>query len=490
MTQTKTVEDLTESLCELAVFKETGLSSPAVMCDGKESASDPGSHGSQETGSIRQKGKRRRNRFKRGTAGCRNAKPGLVEVQDVDTQTPNSDPYRDQSPSDPVRPDTFKPLYKRDKRLETVNECADSVLNATVLVKRYLETGQRQYKVGGYTVNIQEFKSSHNRLFQEYADVYKQTRCDKQNYGSDLDNPGCDDDEQIPSTQCYKITVEELPGLLIVPNIIPATVQRYLVEEIVQDLVPDLRHRNNLDIHYGMGSGLQLFPEMVPNSSADPTKECLYPLDGIKAEPISIELVRNKKLRWITLGGQYNWTTKKYPTFEIGAKDCPKFPYPLSLIFDNNPVFSTCSVGPESNRGGTDCGEDNNNTNSPFTSQAAIVNFYSPGDTLSPHQDVAEHCSNDLISLSIGCSAVFYVGLSRHDRTPLQVLVQSGDGVTMGQQSRFAFHGIGKVFENSCPEYLCKDSRFDCSISPKAKNYIYSQWIKSKRVNINVRQML
>lgn len=66
---------------------------------------------------------------------------------------------------------------------------------------------------------------------------------------------------------------------------------------------------------------------------------------------------------------------QKYPTFEIGAKDCPTFPYPLSLIFDNNPVFSTCSVGPETNNGGTDCGEDNNNTHSPFTSQAAIVNF-------------------------------------------------------------------------------------------------------------------
>jgi alkylated DNA repair protein alkB family protein 1 len=242
------------------------------------------------------------------------------------------------------------------------------------------------------------------------------------------------------------ITVNQLPGLKLVTNMIPAQVQQQLTKDVITEYIPPRIHLSNLDLHYNLPRPLHIFdrePCLIPN--LDPTKD-----------PITLESLRNKYLRWVTLGGQYNWTSKEYPTFEPGENGFPEFPVRLARLLHN--LFN-------------------------IKAEAAIVNFYSPGDILSSHQDVAELSDADLVSISMGCDCIFYVGMAR-DENPLAVLLRSGDIVVMGGQARHAFHGVGKVWGDTCPDYLCDDPQL------AGWDSRWSEWIQGKRININVRQML
>ena len=139
------------------------------------------------------------------------------------------------------------------------------------------------------------------------------------------------------------------------------------------------------------------------------------------------------------------------------------------------------------------------------TPQAAIVNLYSPGDTLSLHRDVSEASSRGLISVSLGCDAIFVVGLEgdaegalggqlRENQNPsIQYVIlrlRSGDAVYMSGSARFAWHGVPKIVAGSCPEWM-KDWPAG-PIKPdggKDEFEMWRGWMAGKRVNLNVRQM-
>lgn len=59
----------------------------------------------------------------------------------------------------------------------------------------------------------------------------------------------------------------------------------------------------------------------MPSSFFDiPRSTFLEPLDPETHKPLSVEKVLEKKLRWMTLGGQYDWTRKEYPEKEKGEE--------------------------------------------------------------------------------------------------------------------------------------------------------------------------
>ncbi|RFU29945.1 hypothetical protein B7463_g6399, partial [Scytalidium lignicola] len=89
------------------------------------------------------------------------------------------------------------------------------------------------------------------------------------------------------------------------------------------------------------------------------------PKDPGVHKPLSISQVLEKKLRWVTLGGQYDWTNKVYPN-----ETPPAFPNDIAQMISG--------LFPE------------------MEAQAAIVNLYSPGDTLSLHRDVSEEVDRGL----------------------------------------------------------------------------------------------
>lgn len=189
-------------------------------------------------------------------------------------------------------------------------------------------------------------------------------------------------------------------------------------------------------------------------SSSEPVAR---PLDESVHRPLTISQLLNKKMRWTTLGGQYDWTAKRYPD-----STPPAFPLDIKELLEG--IFEETKA------------------------EAAIVNLYSPGDTLSVHRDVAESSSTGLISISLGCDAIFIIGtqsLETGEEKMLTLRLRSGSAVYMSGESRFAWHGVPQIVPETCPEYLAdwpggtSDGQFN----------EWKGWMRGKRVNLNVRQM-
>ena len=173
----------------------------------------------------------------------------------------------------------------------------------------------------------------------------------------------------------------------------------------------------------------------------------------------------------MTLGGQYDWTAKRYPDAAP-----PEFPSDIKELLEG--VFT--DTKPE----------------------AAIVNLYSPGDTLSVHRDVAEECGSGLISMSLGCDAIFVVGVEdssnssadiSHSEDPmdkkkiktLTFRLCSGSAVYMSGEARFAWHGVPQILAGTCPSYLQS-----WPAGGNEEEYeAWKGWMAGKRINLNVRQM-
>ncbi len=153
------------------------------------------------------------------------------------------------------------------------------------------------------------------------------------------------------------------------------------------------------------------------------------------------------------MGGQYDWTNKVYP-----LEQPPEFPADVADLLG--------SLFPD------------------MVPQAAIVNLYSPGDTLSLHRDVSEEIDRGLVSISLGCDAIFVIGLHNEQsgETRSAVLrLRSGDAVYMKGESRFAWHGVPSIIPSTCPDYL--------SDWPGDQFPAWKGWMQGKRINLNVRQM-
>ena len=175
-------------------------------------------------------------------------------------------------------------------------------------------------------------------------------------------------------------------------------------------------------------------------------------------KPFDTRQYLNKKLRWMTLGGQYDWTNKVYP-------EGPPPPFPTDMAKLIGSLFD-------------------------MTPEAAIVNLYSPGDTLSLHRDVSEECDRPLASISLGCDGIFLLGLEsevegQKPRTAT-LRLRSGDAVVMTGDSRYAWHGVPKVIGNTCPEWM---EDWPCVGEGAERFEEWRGWMKGKRINLNVRQM-
>ena len=162
----------------------------------------------------------------------------------------------------------------------------------------------------------------------------------------------------------------------------------------------------------------------------------------------------------MTLGGQYDWTKKKYPD-EVP----PAFPDDLQDMIQ--------AKFPD------------------MTPQAAIVNVYSPGDTLSLHRDVSEASDSGLVSISLGCDGIFIAGFSDTASSDHAILrLRSGDAICMSGASRFAWHGVPQIIPGTCPSHLeswpATTAAEDSGIDPFEH---WRGWMKRKRINLNARQM-
>jgi alkylated DNA repair protein alkB family protein 1 len=82
-------------------------------------------------------------------------------------------------------------------------------------------------------------------------------------------------------------------------------------------------------------------------------------------------------------------------------------------------------------------------TEGEFKAEAAIVNYYGPDDMLGGHVDDMEaDWSKPIVSISLGCKAVFLLGGASREESPTAMFVRSGDVVLMAGPARRCFHGI------------------------------------------------
>lgn len=187
------------------------------------------------------------------------------------------------------------------------------------------------------------------------------------------------------------------------------------------------------------------------------SRELFQPVNPEVHGPMSVSQFLSKKLRWLTLGAQYDWTNKTYSNTRSP-------PFPEELAAFTQQIFP--GMNPE----------------------AAIVNLYSPGDTLSVHRDVSEESDTGLVSVSLGCDGIFVAGTEEEDgRDPkvIAVRLRSGDAVYMCGPSRFFWHGVPRIIANTCPDWLK-------GWPAEENSHTYDEWkgwMSEKRINLNMRQV-
>ena len=244
----------------------------------------------------------------------------------------------------------------------------------------------------------------------------------------------------------------------------PRLVQRSLLDRLFHRDLCNVDHKTNVHLHHQFPYPT-LERDGMPMSYFDPACSGLVfePKDATVHKPLTPQQFLNRKLRWMTLGGQYDWTNKVYP-----SRAPPPFPSDVKQLVEG--LF-------------------------PMKAEAAIVNLYSPGDTLSLHRDFSEECDQPLVSISIGCDGIFVVGIDSTDEYEkpkiATIRLRSGDAVLMSGASRFAWHGVPKVLDSTCPEWLedwpCHAAELDDNCFDRFEQW--KGWIKGKRINLNVRQM-
>lgn len=180
-----------------------------------------------------------------------------------------------------------------------------------------------------------------------------------------------------------------------------------------------------------------------------------------------------KSMRWTTLGYHYDWTNKIY---DENLRN--EFPPELQRLI----VTIAEVLGFKE-----------------YKTEAAIINFYPIGSTLSAHTDHSEFfLDSPLFSISFGTSAIFLVGGREREEKALPILLNSGDVLVMSDESRLYYHAVPRVFHcdhrtwnDSEDVSLCSDlpgNELNECLKPESWK-LFDQYLSDSRINVNVRQV-
>jgi alkylated DNA repair protein alkB family protein 1 len=246
-------------------------------------------------------------------------------------------------------------------------------------------------------------------------------------------------------------------------------------------------------------------------------------------------------LTWATLGLQYDWTARAYHlrqdadyaahahsrAAEGGAgEDASRwrapFPPPLHALCRDLVARLASAVQAGLREGLLHSDSHGKEWGLPLSlhAQAAIVNVYRGEAKLrlpmGGHSDNMERTmSKPVVSISLGCPAVFLVGGATKDVPPTPLLLRSGDVLVLSGASRAAFHGVPRVFEaeraavfeGSAAGLGSSGASSSCSIGSGAddgtaelgeearvgspeEEAAFKRFLAGARININVRQVV
>lgn len=88
-----------------------------------------------------------------------------------------------------------------------------------------------------------------------------------------------------------------------------------------------------------------------------------------------------------------------------------------------------------------------------YRPDTALVNFYDARARLGMHQDKDEKSAEPVVSLSLGETCLFRFGnTTSRGRPYTDVRLASGDLFVFGGPSRFAYHGVPAVYQDTIPD--------------------------------------
>ncbi|XP_061338734.1 alpha-ketoglutarate-dependent dioxygenase alkB [Gastrolobium bilobum] len=277
-------------------------------------------------------------------------------------------------------------------------------------------------------------------------------------------------------------SLQNRPGFYFIPGALSIEKQCSLIRESLIDF-PQPPNRTNHNVIYGpihnlfvaAKDGKVLVEENYPVTSSEPGTDIGY-IDGKewkfiteKEEPLrrkcrsisASALVR--KLRWSTLGLQFDWSKRNYD---------------VSLPHNKIPE-ALCELAKQLSQPALPAGVE-------FKPEAAIVNYFGLGDTLGGHLDDMEaDWSKPIVSLSLGCKAIFLLGGKSKEDPPLAMFLRSGDVVLMAGEARECFHGVPRIFidkENAEIGHLEAQLTHEDDLC-------FLKYIQTSRININIRQV-
>ncbi|PWA74538.1 Oxoglutarate/iron-dependent dioxygenase [Artemisia annua] len=269
--------------------------------------------------------------------------------------------------------------------------------------------------------------------------------------------------------------LDACPGFYFIPAALSIEEQHKWIKESLVSF-PQPPNRTNHNAVYGPIHSLfraandkQILVEEANDVEGDvcshrwaSSEEIDSSLNGNSCKSISASVLL-RKLRWSTLGLQFDWSKRGY-----------NVSLPHNKIPDALSQLAKKMAAPA-----MPAGED-------FQPEAAIVNYFGSGDMLGGHLDDMEvDWSKPIVSMSLGCKAIFLLGGKSRNDEPLAMFLRSGDIVLMSGEARERFHGVPRIFtdaehaEIGSLEKLLSDEDDIC----------YLEYIKTSRININIRQV-
>jgi alkylated DNA repair protein alkB family protein 1 len=262
----------------------------------------------------------------------------------------------------------------------------------------------------------------------------------------------------------------DFPGLQVIPGLLPPETQVLFTSCLMHRDLANPQHKINLQSDYNISyppppSETQRFASSFFQRERASTTDMLTPKVPEKHKPLNTEQALHTKLRWLTLGEQYDWPTRSY------AKHATPFPADLATL--------VTGLFPH------------------IRSESGVVLIYGAKDFMPVHRDVSEQCQRALASFSVGCDGVFIIGRGEDDgvgenspRT-VAIRVKSGDCVHLDGDARWAWHAMARTIPSTCPPHLA-DWPVGTPGATPAEQKAYKKWkgwMSTKRINVSCRQV-
>lgn len=264
----------------------------------------------------------------------------------------------------------------------------------------------------------------------------------------------------------------DFPGLQVIPELLPPETQVLFTSCLMHKDLANPSHKINLQTDYDIPYPIQdsqLGPQEFRNTfftrdRAVP-KDDLIPKSGVKNKRLNTEQFLYSKLRWLTLGEQYDWPTRSY------AKHATPFPQDLSKLVTG--LFP------------------------PIRPESGVVLIYSGKDFMPVHRDVSEQCQRPLASFSVGCDGIFILargednGTGENTPRTVAIKVRSGDCVHLDGEARWAWHAMARTIPSTCPSYLASWPVGTPGATSEEER-AYKKWkgyMATKRINVSCRQV-